>query len=191
MYERSSGTINRIYVIALFLTLLLMIPLNLYGQGGNPDKPNKVEVKDGKVSVDVQDAEIPDILKEIEKGTGVKMTIGDKLVGQKVTASFEKKDIEDALSELLRGQYYVLSYAHDPIDKAKKTLKEVEAKGDVIGSKALKGKIVTVEIPYGTGKGEVRAEKKPEGGSIGPLSFAVDTAGTVYIADTWNSPLCQ
>lgn len=146
----------------------------------------KVEVKDNLVTADIEDADISEVLNEIEKGTGTKITIGQTLMGKKVTTKFEDKDVEDALREILRGYYYVLLYKHDPNDKKKKELIEVEAKGDVIGSKPLKGKLITVDIPYGKGTGEVRAVKESEGGSIGPRSFAVDGEGKIYICDTWN-----
>jgi len=181
-FIKAKGFYAGICLVALFV----LYPMHLFGQAGTPEKPNKIEVKASRVSVDVQDAEIADVLKEIGKGSGVKMTIDQGLIGKKVTAKFEDKDVEGTLREILRGHYYVLSFTDDPINKEKKTLKEVKAKDDIIGSKTLKGKLITVDIPYGSGKGEVRAAKESEGGSIGPLSFAVDGAGTVYICDTWN-----
>ncbi|MDA8241410.1 MAG: hypothetical protein M0Z67_13700 [Nitrospiraceae bacterium] len=176
---------NVFYLVALVAALVITFPSNLLAED-SPQKPNKVEAKDDRVDVDVEDAEIPDVLKEIEKGSGIKITIGEALTGKKVTAKFADKDLEGALREILRGQYYVLSYKHDLANKEKKTLTEVKAEGDVIGSKQLKGKLITVEIPYGKGPGEVRAVKESEGGSIGPRSFAVDAEGKIYICDTWN-----
>lgn len=174
------------YFAICLIALSTLYPMHLFGQSDNPQKPNKVEINEGLVSVDVQDAEISDVLNEIGRVTGVPITIGEKLVGQKVTASFEKKDVEDALREVLRGHSYVLSYTHDPADKEKKTLKEVKAKGDAIGSKTLKGKLITVEIPYGTGKGEIGIINEGEGAMSAPTSFAVDDAGKIYIPDAIN-----
>ena len=136
--------------------------------------------------MDVEDEDIPAVLKEIGKGTGVNITIDEKLIGQKVTAKFEDKDIEAALREILRGQYYILSFKHDPANIAKKTLIEVRAKGYVLGSKTLKGKLITVEIHYGSGKGEIGIINEGEGAMSGPPSFAVDDTCKIYIPDAIN-----
>ncbi|MDH5768013.1 MAG: hypothetical protein OEZ31_03535, partial [Nitrospirota bacterium] len=186
MVKRNFLTPYGVYLITVVLVLFIMYPLQLFGQGGNPEHINKIEIKDNLISVDLQDADLPDVLKEIEKGTGIKITIAKELVGQKITAQFENLDVESALKNILIGQYYVLIFSQDPMAKDEQTLKEVKAGGPAIGSKTLKGGISTIDIPYGSGKGEVGAFSGPEGSSRGPLSFNVDDEGNIYICDTVN-----
>lgn len=186
MVKRNFLTTYGVYFITVVLVLFIMYPLQLFGQAGNPEHTNKIETKDNLVSVVLQDADLSEVLKEIEKGTGIKITIAKELVGQKITAQFENLDVESALKNILIGQYYVLIFSQDPTAKEKKTLKEVKAGGPAIGSKTLKGGMITIDIPYGSGKGEVGADIGDEGASRGPKSFAVDDEGEIYISDTVN-----
>ncbi len=175
------------YLVALMLVVLILHPLNLFGEDKQPEKIFRVEIKEKLISVDVQDAEISEVLKEIEKATGVKITIGKEEIGQKITAQFEDLDIEGALKEILRDNYYVLTFNLDPKSKEKRILKEVKAEGTTIGSKLLKGRLITVDVPYGSGKGEVGTFDEGEGAFMGPKSFAVDDKGNILICDTVNS----
>lgn len=186
MEKRDFVKTRVVYVCGILFIFCILHPINLFGQEAPSQKSNKVEVRGNLVSIDVEDADVADVLKEIEKRSGVKITIGQGLLGKKVSVRIEDKDVEGALREILRDQYYVLYFTHDPENKEKKVLKEVTAKGDVIGSKPMKGKLITVDIPYGSGNEEVGASKESEGGSRGPLSFAVDNKGNVYICDTVN-----
>lgn len=176
------------YFITFLLVLFILYPLNLFGQVETPGTTFKVEVTDNLATVNVQDADLSEVLKEIEKATGVKITIGKELIGKKITAQFEDLDIESALKEILNrsDSYYVLNFLQDPVNKEKYVLKDVKAEGDIIGSKPLKVKMVTVDIPYGSGKGEVGAVDAGEGAIIGPKSFTVDDKGNIYICDTVN-----
>ncbi|MCL5022131.1 MAG: hypothetical protein M1497_01975 [Nitrospirae bacterium] len=186
MLGRSLEKINGIYVIALLLTLSVMLPLNLFGQESNAERPNRVEIRDSRVSVDVQDAEIADVLKEIERGSGVKITVAQELAGKKATAQFTEMDIEDALKILLGNDFHVMTFLKDQTNPEKTILKEVKAGGPPVGSKPLKGKMLAISIPYGLGPREVGAEIGDEGASIGPKSFAVDNKGEIFICDTVN-----
>ena len=186
MKQSSCLAVSANFVVVWLSAFFILLPFSLNAQEAPPQKPHKIEVKDGRLNVHVEDEDLSDVLKEIEKVTGVKVTISKELKGKKVSAIFENKDVEGALREVLRGYYYISIYSHDPANKEKKTLTEVKAKGDVIGSKQLKGKLITVEIPYGKGTGAVRAARESEGGSISPRSFAVDGEGKIYICDTWN-----
>ncbi|MCL5022135.1 MAG: hypothetical protein M1497_01995 [Nitrospirae bacterium] len=174
------------HVVIGLILLFVLYPVHLFGQTENPQKPNKVEVVGGLVTVDVEDVEISDVLKRIEKGSGVKTIIGQGLVGKKVTASFEDKDIEEALRNILRGHYYVLSFTHDPMDKEKKSLREVKAGGPEIGSKLLERLVITKEISYGNGREDVGSVDEGEGALTGPQSFAVSDKGDIYVCDTVN-----
>lgn len=175
------------YVVTFLFILFILHPLNLLGQQAEkPVKPPKVEVKDSLITVDVEDAEISDVLKAIEKGTGIKITIAKELIGEKVTASFQNLDVESALKDILRNQYYVLTFTQDPANKEKRIPKEVKAGGPAIGSKLLERTIITKEIPYGKGKEDVGSIDEGEGALTGPQSFAVSDKGEIYICDTVN-----
>ncbi|MFZ3136592.1 MAG: hypothetical protein WA126_04270 [Thermodesulfovibrionales bacterium] len=172
------------YAGILLVSLFILCPMPLSAQGETQQYPNKVEVKDNLVNVDVQDAEISDVLKEIEKGSNVKITVDQALTGKKITAKFENKDVEGAIREVLRDHYYVLTFSQDPEKKDKCVLREVEVKNEILGSKSSKGEMATIEIPYGSGKGEVGSNLAPP---IGPRSFAVAANGDIYICDTINN----
>jgi hypothetical protein len=150
-------------------------------------KDFSIQKKDSLITLNAQDADISEILKEIENVSGVKITIDQRILGKKISAKAENKDVEGVLREVLKGQYYVLDYSQEPTDKTKRILKEVKVKGDVIGTKPLKGQLIKVEIPYGHGKGEVRAVAGPEGSSDGPPSYAVDNKNNIYILDRLNN----
>jgi hypothetical protein len=175
------------YLVALMLVVFILHPLNLFAEDKQLEKTFKVEVKDTLISVDVQDAELSEVLKEIERGTGVWISVGKDLTGKKITVNFENLDMESALREILRDNYYVITFNLDPKNKEKKFFREVQAGGPVIGSKPLRGKLITLDIPYGKGKGEVGASKGEEGSSVGPCSYAVDSTGNIYVLDCVNN----
>jgi len=174
------------YLVTFLFVLLILQPLDSLGQGEQPEKTFKVEIKDNLISVDVQDADISEVLKEIERGTGVWISIGKELTGKKITANFENLDVEDALKTILSDHYYVSVYSRALTDKEKYILNEVKVEGTAIGSKPYKGKMIAVEIPYGSGKGEVGVVDAGEGAMSGPPSFTVDEKGNIYILDPLN-----
>lgn len=180
---------------AFLITLLVLHPLNLFAEQGQGDIDRILKVKDGKISITapdpgamkiLQSAKLVDVLKEIEAETGVKMKISNELVGKRLGASFADETIESALRQLLRGHYYVMHYVQDLGNKEKKVLKEVNVKDNVIGKILLKGKLVSIEIPYGSGKGELGAFDKGEGFRSWPSEYTVDDNGIVYILDSVN-----
>ena len=173
------------YPITFLLILFLVHPVNLSGQEGSPEKILKVEAKNNLISMDAKNAELSDVLKEIEKSTGIKMTVSPELIGKKMSFYSENLDIENVLKEILHEYFYVLTFSQDAVSK-KNILKEVKLQGDAIGSKPYKGTMITVDIPYGSGLGEVGAVNEGEGANIGPKSFAADDKGTIYICDTVN-----
>jgi hypothetical protein len=178
-FIKIKGFYAGMWLVALFV----FYPMHLFGQAENPQKPNKVEVVGGFVNVDVEDAEISDVLKEIEKESNVKITVDQALTGKKITAKFENKDVEGAIRELLRDRNYILTFSQDSDKKDKRVLREVEVKNEILGSKSSKGEMTTIEIPYGSGKGEVGSNAAPP---VGPRSFAVAANGDIYICDTLN-----
>lgn len=183
-------------ICASLITLLILHPLNIFAEQGQGNIDKIVKVKDGLVSVNAEDeatfnilkeTEVSDVLKKIEKETGVKMTIGNGLAGKKIETDFVDMDIESSLRRLLNGTYYVLHYDQDQENKDKQIWKEVRAGGAELGSIPIKRKVTSIEIPYGSGKGEVGAVIGSEGSSGGPQSFDVDDAGNIYICDSINN----
>jgi hypothetical protein len=172
--------------VSFLLILFITCPLNLFGQEDSQENILRVEAKDNLISMDVKNAELADVLKEIEKSTGIKMTVSQELIGKKMSFYSENLDIEDVLKEILHEYLYVLTFSQDPVAN-KNTLKDVRVQSDVIGSKPYKGKMITVDIPYGSGVGQVGTVNEGEGAIIGPKSFTVDDEGTIYVCDTVNT----
>lgn len=188
MGKRDLITAKGFYFVTFLFILFMLHPLSMFGQEVNPPKPNKVEVRDNFINVDVRDADVSDVLREIEKGTGIKIKIANELIGKKVTANFENLDAESALRTILNNSdsYYVLNFSQDPTNKEKHILKEVKVNGDIIGAKPYRGRMISKDITYGSGNGEVGAVSEGEGAIIGPKSFTVDDEGNIYICDTVN-----
>ncbi len=172
---------NKLYLV-VFLFLFVLQPFNLFGNEAN----FKIEIADGLISADIKDGDMAAVLKEIEKNTGVKIKIVKELEGKKVTLSFMNLDIENALRRILSDNY-VFVFSKDPKSKKEYVLKEVITVSDAFGSKISKAKMITKEIAYGKGKGEIGAVDEGEGALIGPKSFAVDDEGNIYILDTVNN----
>jgi len=168
-----------------FVLIFILHPLNLFGQETKQEMVSKVDINNNLISAELKDADLPEVLKEIEKGTGVKISIVKEFEGKKVTASFKDLDAESALRKLL-GNNYVFVFTKDTAKKDKYVLKEVMTANDAFGSKISKGKMITKEIAYGNGKEEVGAMRGGEGANMGPKSFAVDDKGNIYICDTVN-----
>ncbi len=171
------------YLVLLLLPIFILHPLNLFGQETKQEMASKVEIKGNLVSAELKDADLSEVLKEIEKGTGVKISIVKELEGKKVTASFKDLDAGSALRKIL-GNNYVFVFSKE---KDKYVLKEVMTAGVDFGSKISKGKMITKEIAYGKGKENVGAVDEVEGPLIGPKSFAVDDEGNIYICDSVNN----
>ncbi|MDA8241488.1 MAG: hypothetical protein M0Z67_14120, partial [Nitrospiraceae bacterium] len=181
---------NVFYLVALVAALVITFPSNLLAED-SPQKPNKVEAKDDRVNVDVEDADISDVLSKIEKETGVKTTIGQGLTGKKISARFENLNIEDSLREILKNNYYVLTYVQDTKRPEKKVLEEIKADGDIIGKIPLPGKLITWDIPYGSGEGEIAVHDGGEGDSSGPSCYAVNDQGDIYIPAAINKKILK
>jgi hypothetical protein len=179
MMNRNRGLkAKHFYWVWLLIIGIFLYPLTLLGQGN----PSKVEVKNGLVTVDVKDVDVGEVLREIERGTGIKITISNDLVGQKITTKFADLDPETALQDILdkAKSYFVFTLTQDTGDPKKENLKEIKADGNIFGKKPYKGKITAIYIPYGEGEKEVEAEPVV---NIGPSSFNVDDEGNIYICD--------
>ncbi|MFZ3136161.1 MAG: hypothetical protein WA126_02080 [Thermodesulfovibrionales bacterium] len=173
-------------LVSFLLIVFIIHPLNLFGQEDSQEKVFKVEVKDNLIAVNVKEAELSDVLQEIGKKANVKLTISKNLSGKKITAYFENLDAETVLKEILQEYFYVFTFIDNPANKEKHILKEVRVESDVIGTKPYKGKMFSVDIPYGSGVGEVGVVDAGEGAMGGPPSFAVDDIGNIFILDPLN-----
>ena len=179
--NKNNGLKGFYWVGLLITALVLYHPITLFGQGN----PFKVEVKNGLVTVDVRDADVGEVLREIERGTGVRITVSNDLVGQKITARFVDLDPETALKDILdkANSYFVFTLIPDAGAPNKEILRGVKAEGNIFGKRPYKGKITTIYIPYGGGEKEVGVISGGEGLSIGPSSFNADDEGNIYICD--------
>lgn len=182
-----------IRICACLITLLIVHPLGLFAEQADIDKV--VTIKDNRITMNpvdeatfnqLKNTDIEDVLKKIEKETGIKMTIGEGLAGKKLHTDFVDVDIESAIKQLLNGTYYVLHYEQDTENKDKHILKEVRVGGPEFGSIPIRGKVTSIEIPYGSDKGEIGAYTGSEGAMGGPYSYTVDDDGNIYICDTLN-----
>lgn len=190
--------LRRVLVLLLFCLITIFFATSSFaGTSGsstgylNDPQPQftgtaQVEIQNNLISANLQNANIPDVLNKIASGTGINITVGSGLTGKQVTGNFSGKDVEGAMREILRGYYYVLLYGNNPNNATERTLVGVEAKGEVIGSKTLSGKINTINIPYGSGTGEIGAYDEGEGEMGGPTSFAVNSDENIYIPDVIN-----
>ncbi|MEW6585810.1 MAG: hypothetical protein AB1442_09410 [Nitrospirota bacterium] len=153
----------------------------------------QVEAKDNLLSIDAQNVELADLLKEIEKVAGIKVILRSGLISKNVSAYYENLTNEYVFKEILHEYSYVLTLSQDTAN-SKNILKEVIVETDVVGSKLHKEEIISIEIPYGTKLGELGVVDEGEGALGGPPSFAVDKDkdGTILILDPLNkhpSPL--
>jgi hypothetical protein len=146
-----------------------------------PQPPQRVEVKDGLISVDVKDIELPWLMKELEQRTGIPMKVADGLAGERLTASFQNLDVENALKTILKTHFlFVLVKDHTG---NKPALKEVSLIGR-LSRKSTSERVTTVRLEYGSGQDQIGVDRSAH---VGPYSFAVDADGRIYILDTVNS----
>lgn len=169
------------HFILFVLSLFIVFPANLPAEQEQAGK-NVVEIKSSQITLDVKDADLSELLKKIEKETGVKITTGKELVGKKITVKFADLDVEKALRKIL-GNNYVFVFYKDPADPKKNILKEVMTVSD---NPSLKTKVTVRKFKYGEGKDAIGADEGGEGANMGPSSFAVDDKGNLYICDKVN-----
>ena len=84
---------NGFYIITILLALLVLHPQDLFGQKIKPARPGGIEIKDNLMSANLQDDDLSEVLKEIEKGTGIKVTIAKELSGLKTDVYLEDLDV--------------------------------------------------------------------------------------------------
>lgn len=181
MQGKNNQRIKWMHPILFMLLLFSAYPLDLPAAQEQVTK-NIVEIKNNQINLDVKDADLSEILKKIEKETGVKITTGKELVGEKITLKFAGLDVENALRKIL-GNNYVFVFYKDPLDKKKNVLKEVMTVSDRVSPKT---KTIVRTFKYGKGKEMIGAHRGGEGANIGPSSFAIDEKDNLFICDKVN-----
>ncbi len=184
MKKNNFCKIKVLYIIT-FLLLSILSLFNISAQEKPADKIFKIEIENNFVNVDLKNAEISEILKEIEKKSRVKISITEGLVGKKVTIRFENFEIDKAIKTIL-GENYVFVFSWDSTNKEKYILKEVSALSRT--QERLKSKKITKEIAYGKEKENVGVAYSSGDGALGggPGSFTIDDNGYIYIDDGVN-----
>ena len=183
-------------LLLLLSALFIIHPIKLFGQQDQKDHFLKIEIKNNRISIDAKNAPLPEVLKKIEKDTGVKMTLHKAADGKRVTAQFKNLDIENALRKIL-GDNYAFVFSKDKKDKSGLVLKEVTAVSSAFGKDdiASKWKVSIKEFEYGSGKEGVGLEMvresvdDPDPLYMAPPSFVVDDKGNIWFADRVNDRL--
>jgi hypothetical protein len=104
-------------LLLLLSALFIIHPIKLFGQQDQKDHFLKIEIKNNRISIDAKNAPLPEVLKKIEKDTGVKMTLHKAADGKRVTAQFKNLDIENALRKIL-GDNYAFVFSKDKVESA-------------------------------------------------------------------------
>ena len=112
-----------IQVITPSILLILCLATHAFPEGPtahamsakNPDQ--RIQVKDGLISLDIRDADLVDVLKEIAGKTGTSLSVGEGIQG-KVTVKMTGVSLEEALTRLCENRAFVFEYL--PHEKAYK-----------------------------------------------------------------------
>lgn len=107
----------------------LFTPIPLIEEETSNKRTFEILIEDNLVSLNSKDAEIADVLREIQKLTGIKISIDELLKGKKITNNFWKLNLENALRKILDGYMYHFTYSLNKIDENIKNLKYVYASG--------------------------------------------------------------
>lgn len=83
-----------------------------------------IEIKDNTISIDLENANLFDVLDEIGLKAGVKITIEKNVINNKITAKYKGKEIETALKRIL-GKNYAFVFSKDLSAPKKYRLKEI------------------------------------------------------------------
>lgn len=160
--------------MALFSVLTMNVAI------GKP----RIEVKDGKISVAIENSTLQEVLNEVQRQTSVRIKFYDTTAKSKrISATFDQLDLEEGLKRILRDNY-VFYFVRDP----QKGILLSEIK---IGSKSFQtdGLIHESAFSYGSGPKNIGVINENEGAQAGPASFCTASDGTLYIADTVNNKI--
>lgn len=144
----------------------------------------RIEIYDGKISAEVKNSTLFEVLNEVQSKTSIKVKYYDTTAKSKrVNASFYRLGLEDGLKRILRDNY-VFYFERDPQKGTR--LSEIK-----IGTKSFQPDSLIREniISYGSGPKEIGVINEGEGALAGPASFHTGSDGTLYLADTVNNKI--
>ncbi|HVR72279.1 MAG TPA: HEAT repeat domain-containing protein [Vicinamibacteria bacterium] len=93
-----------------WLVVIAILALAAPAAAAPPPPSPHVVVKDGLVTVDVHDARLDDVLRLVGERAGVRVTILGRL-DARLTQSFARLPIGDAIARLVRGHSFALAYS--------------------------------------------------------------------------------
>jgi len=145
------------------------------------DEKSKIEVqyKDDKLSVEVENAEIKDVLKMIGEVAGVKMEIREEISWKLGKEKFEDLTLEDGLQRLIGGTGFgaVIEYKED-LPVAIKVSKK-EEKEDTLQKYI---KTTLCNVPWGDAPNEFGFPTAPHE-ELGPTFYTITSKNIICILD--------
>jgi hypothetical protein len=127
----------------MMMKALFILALAVAALGATPiDATPTVQYADGRITVDLRDADLAEVLAEITRQAG--LDVRGTVTAQRLSIRLEAVPLADALSRLLRGQSFVLTY-----DRAR-GLKGVR----FLGSSTARWEVAVPEATASTPEGE-------------------------------------
>jgi hypothetical protein len=187
VFKKKSGSLANICIIVSFI-LLLFIHTTLADEVKTKEKTANpmeqyIKVKEGLLSVNLKDADIAGVLKEIGRQAAIEVKI-DQSLKHKINADFANMDLEEGLKKLVKENYAVVVTkvpAHGNASKYK-----VYQIITIASSKKNYKKAISKSVDYGIGKERVGMLLVKSLPPLGPESFSNDSEGNLYICDTVN-----
>lgn len=188
MRNRGVSVIRWFLGFALLGTVFIAQPSILSGEISSPEHRLHIEISNKSASIDARDAKVTQILREFQQRFGIPVRFGDSIIRDKITVQFKNLNFESAFTEILNRSsgFYVLTFSR-PEEKGKNILTEIFAEGGVVGTRPFQGRMITVDILYGSGTEEIGTVDEGLGSSGGLTSFTVDEKGNIYVCDPANS----
>jgi hypothetical protein len=164
--------------MSILVALLSMLTINVAAS------QLRIEIKDGKISVAIENSTLLEVLNEVQRKTSIRVEFYDETAkARRISATFDQLDLEEGLKSILRDNY-VFYFVRDPQQGI--LLSEIR-----VGTKSVKkdGLIRENSFSYGSGAKDIGVINKGEGAYTGPASFCTGSDGTLYIADTVNNKI--
>lgn len=159
-------------VKVLFLLGMILSPIGekaVHSDEGKSNRP-EVVVENGMMSVDLKDALLGKVLKDIATQSKIKFTVNESLLREKLSVKFKDLPLQEGLERILASMSYCLVFDQDG------TLAEVTLIGKGKTSKMAQRTVISPEpvapsnagsISEGSiGESEVDQSVSPPGGSV-------------------------
>lgn len=187
MFKKKGRRLPSIYLMVG--CILLLLTSSALGTDVKPTekivqpKEQYIEVEKGLLSIDLNDADLIEVLTEIGKQAGIEIKI-DKLIKGKITADFINLTLEEGLKRLIKENYAVVVTKVSPPGLPEK----YKVKKIMIVPKWKENykRAITKNITYGRGKEIVGLLSIRDHPRLGPESFSNDSEANLYICDTVN-----